>query len=634
MSNIETNIEEKLNIALIGAPNSGKTTLYNWLTGSNFKTVNYPGATVEYSVGAVRSNLGSGLQFLDTPGTYSLHPKSADEEVTLRALYENDRVGEISGLVVVVDGTQLSRHLLLARQVQETGFPFILVVTMADLLRREHIHFSPEVLKKEFGALEVIYFDGVLGGGLKEIIGKSHQLKRTGAPLKPKIWTAEKHENELSEIEKKLIQWGISGKSEDQKLKKVFAFTEILDRWLLHPVGGLLIFFCIMSLLFFSIYWMAQPFMDSIDAAFSFAAETVLKLAPGQLWSEFIAEGLVKSFAAVLIFVPQIFILFFGIGLLEASGYLARAATLIDRPLSVVGLSGRSFVPLLSGFACAVPALIATRNIASKRDRFITQMIIPLMTCSARLPVYALLIGFLFPGDALAAGFTLAALYFTSLLIGGIAAGIINRILKKEKSNFFMLELPLYRRPRLRIILVQSWHRTKSYIKRAGPVIFVIAVVMWLGTNFPYQPDASLRIENSYAAQLGKVIEPVFVPMGIDWRVGFGLLSAFAAREVFVSSMAVILHVSNADEDTLSESLIHEMQTAQFPNGQKIFTLSSVLGLMVFFMIALQCMSTVATMHRESGQWRLAVMQLVLLNVLAYALSVGLVQGLRAIGVA
>lgn len=634
MSHTEVSSEKNLNIALVGAPNSGKTTLYNWLTGSNFKTVNYPGATVEYSVGPVRAELGSGIYFLDTPGTYSLHPKSADEEVTLRALYEHNSAGDISGLIVVVDGTQLSRHLLLARQVQETGFPFLLVVTMADLLRREQVQVSAEDLKKEFGATEVVFFDGVLGGGLKEIIQSSSLLRRHKTPERPKNWTGERHEQELAHIEKKLILWGIGAKSEEKKLNKVFHPTELLDRWLLHPVAGLVVFFLIMSFLFFSIYWMAQPFMDSIDNAFSWVAEAVLKMAPGQLWSNFLAEGLIKSFAAVLIFVPQIFILFFGIGLLEASGYLARAATLIDRPLSLVGLSGRSFVPLLSGFACAVPALIATRNIASKRDRFITQMIIPLMTCSARLPVYALLIGFLFPGNALMAGVTLAMLYFASLLIGAVAAGLINRIVKKEKNSFFMLELPLYRRPRLRIILRQSWHRTLSYVKRAGPVIFVIAVILWIGTNFPYQQDVTLRTENSYAAQVGRIIEPVFRPMGIDWRVGFGLLSAFAAREVFVSSMAVVLHVTSADENTLSESLIKEMQTAQFPDGQKIFTFSSVLGLLVFFMVALQCMSTVATMHRESGNWRLAVLQLAALNVLAYGLSVTLVQGLRLIGVA
>lgn len=633
MSAVENNLSKSLNIALVGAPNSGKTTLYNWLTGSQFKTVNYPGATVEYSVGPVRSALGSGINFLDTPGTYSLHPKSADEEVTLRALYENERVGEISGLIVVVDGTQLGRHLLLARQVQETGFPFLLVVTMSDLLRKENLHVSGEDLKKEFNAKDVIFFDGVLGGGLKEIIKKSQDLSSPVRPQKPIPWDSQKHETELLAIEKKLRVWGIGSPTEEAKLNKVYAPTFKIDRWLLHPFAGLLIFFLVMSLIFFSIYWMAQPFMDLIDGSFSFVADKIMELAPDQMWSHFLSEGLVKSFAAVLVFVPQIFILFFGIGILESSGYLARAATLIDRPLSLVGLSGRSFVPLLSGFACAVPALIATRNIASRRDRFITQMIIPLMTCSARLPVYALLIGFLYPDQPLLAGVTLAALYFASLVIGAVAAGLIDLFLKKEKNSFFMLELPLYRRPRARVLFRQSWNRTKSYVKRAGPVIFVIAVLLWFGTNFPYQEDVVQRTENSYAAQVGKAIEPVFLPMGIDWRVGFGLLSAFAAREVFVSSMAVVLHVTSVDEDTLSDSLIQEMHVAQFPNGQKIFTLSSVFGLMIFFMIALQCMSTVATMHRESGNWKLAVVQLVVLNLGAYILSVSVVQGLRLIGV-
>ncbi|MEK6772295.1 MAG: ferrous iron transporter B [Bdellovibrionota bacterium] len=634
MSDHKADTEKLINVALVGAPNSGKTTLYNWLTGSNFKTVNYPGATVEYSVGHVNPALGSGINFIDTPGTYSLHPKSADEEVTLRALYENERVGDLSGLIVVVDGTQLSRHLLLARQVHEAGFPFILVVTMADLLLKENLYLPTQDLKNEFGAQEVIFFDGILGAGLREIVEKAKLLNAVAKPLKPQLWGSERLEKELVSLEKKLSTWGLGGVSEKKKLNKVFASTAIWDRWLLHPWIGLIVFFLIMSLIFASIYWLAQPFMDFIDFAFSFIADQILALAPGQLWADFISQGIIKSFAAVLVFLPQIFILFFGIGILESSGYLARAATLIDRPLSAVGLSGRSFVPLLSGFACAVPALIATRNIASKRDRFITQMIIPLMTCSARLPVYALLIGFLYPGNALVAGMTLAGLYFAALVIGAIAAGIIDRFIPKEKNSFFMMELPLYRRPRFRVLLKQSWNRTQSYVKRAGPVIFVIAVLLWLGTNFPYNDDILKRTENSYAAQVGRFIEPVFLPMGVDWRVGFGLLSAFAAREVFVSSMAVVLHVTNTNEDSLSESLISEMNKAQFPDGQKIFTLSSVLGLIVFFMIALQCMSTVATMHREAASWKMALLQLVLFNVIAYILSVGLVQGLRFIGVA
>ncbi len=633
MSSSNVEVTQSINIAVIGAPNSGKTTLYNWLTGSSFKTVNYPGATVEYSVGDVNHTLGTGIKYIDTPGIYSLHPKSADEDVTMKALYEHEQIGELSGLIVVVDGTQLNRHLLLARQIQESGFEFTLVVTMKDLLQKQKVFFSAEVLKKEFGAKDVLFFDGLSGKGIQEIVQASKHLKTQDKPQKIAAWDVSRLDKELSQIDKKIAHWQNESSLAEKKLQEIYSTTKYWDRWFLHPVFGIIIFLFIMSGIFSSIYWLAQPFMDFIDMAFSSGAGAVKSLVPNVLVSDFLSEGLVKSFAAVLVFVPQIFILFFGMGILESSGYLARAATLIDRPLSALGLSGRSFVPLLSGFACAIPALIATRNIASKRDKFITQLVIPLMTCSARLPVYALLIGFLYPDNAFYAGIFLAFLYFCSLVIGALAAGVIHRFTPPEKTSFFMMELPLYRRPRVRVLLRHSWNRTKSYVQRAGPVIFVIAVLMWVGTNFPYAEDVVQRTENSYAAQVGRVIEPVFKPMGVDWRVGFGLLSAFAAREVFVSSMAVVMHVTSEDEDSLSESLSHEMNQAQFPNGEKIFTVSSVLGLIVFFMIALQCMTTVVTMSKESGKWSLALLQLLVFNVIAYVLSVSVVQGLRFIGV-
>lgn len=628
----------EISVGLVGAPNSGKTTLYNWLTGSRFKTVNYPGATVEYSLGGLAPHLGDhDILVMDTPGTYSLHPKSADEEVTIKALYENPELGQVTGVIVVVDGTQLSRHMLLARQLRLTGFPVIVVVTMSDLLRKQGIEIDFEYLKNTLGC-PVIPFDGLLAGGLQQIVAEIQKLEKNESVRSPVVWDFETLDKELAEGQR-IAEEALNHKTDhaQERLAKIVETTQKVDRVLLHPYFGLILFVLIMGLLFSSILWFAAPFMDYIDQGFTSLNELVVSIAPDSLWTDFLANGIVSSFGAVLVFVPQIFILFFGIGLMESSGYLARAATLIDRPFSAVGMSGRSFVPILSGFACAVPAIIATRNISSSRDRWITNFVIPLMTCSARLPVYAILIAFIYRGESpLKAGLVLAVLYLGSLVVGGFAAGIVNKMLPKKDASFFMMELPIYRQPKVRVLLRQSLTRTLSYVKRAGPPIFIFAVLIWFGTNFPnYENhDAHQKLEQSYAGQLGKVIEPVVAPMGVDWRVGVGLISAFAAREVFVSSMAVVFNITDTNEDTQQSSLLEQMRTATNSTGELIFTVSSVIGLMLFFMIALQCMSTVAVQIRESGSWKFAIGQLVVFNVFAYVLVVAVVQGLRAMGVA
>ncbi len=615
-------------VALVGSPNSGKTTLYNWLTNSNFKTVNYPGATVEFAYGNVNPALGSDLIFIDTPGVYSFQPKSRDEEVAMDAIYNNSVFGEVDGLIIVVDGTQLERHLLLAQQALETGFPFLLVLTMRDILQKANIELHKEILEKEFGA-RVVFFDGMLGQGLQDVILESANLKKTLSIEKASKWNDQKSE-QLSARRQVLATRSLPNCE-----KKTFRHqTDQVDSLLLHPVFGLIFFFALMTVLFSSIYWAAAPFMDWIDQGFSWTAQTVLEKFPDQLWAEFFANGILTSFSAVLVFVPQIFILFFGVGLLESSGYLARAATLIDRPLAKIGLSGRSFVPLLSGFACAIPALMATRNLSSKRDRLITQLVIPLMACSARLPVYALLIGFLFPESPLFAGLALATLYLGALVIGAVASAILNRMIAKDQSGYFMMELPLYRLPKMSVILTQCFQRTKAYVKRAGPAIFIFAVVIWFATNFPKSEIHEQQLQQSYAGRAGQVIEPLFKPMGVDWRVGVGLISAFAAREVFVSSLAVVFQAANDDEATQQEALISQMHQARNSDGELIFTISSVIGLSIFFMIALQCMTTVAMMQRESNSWKLAIVQLIVFNGVAYALAVAVVQGLRSFGVA
>lgn len=618
-----------LSLALVGAPNCGKTTLYNWLTGSKFKTVNYPGATVEYSLGALASHLNqdgkSKLQIMDTPGTYSLQPKSADEVVTVKSIYENPQFGRVEAIAVVVDGTQLSRHLFLAQQVFETGFPMVLVVTMSDLLKKQNIDLDIDLLKQHFKC-PVVTFDGIFGKGLPEILKAVQTLRVSNQVQRPIVWDETTLPSKVKMVHELADKALAKVEASHKKLNNIVEKTASLDRYLLHPVFGIFLFFAIMATLFTSIFWLASPFMDMIDKGFSFVAKTILDRGDGALWAQFLANGVISSFSAVLVFVPQIFILFFGVGILESTGYLARAATLIDRPFSKFGMSGRSFVPVLSGFACAVPAIMATRNISSKRDRLITSFILPLMTCSARLPVYTLLLSFLFKDQApYKAGIALAGLYLGSLVVGAFAAMILNRILSKHKDfTHFLMELPLYRIPKWKVLFTQSLNRTSAYAKRAGPLIFLFAVILWVGTTFPnYEnKDDAIKIETSYMGQLGAKIEPVFQPMGADWRVGIGLMSAFAAREVFASSLAVVFNATNDDADTQNKNLLDSMVKAKDSSGRMIFTGPSVIALILFFMIAMQCISTFGVMAKESGSLKLATVQLISFNVVAYILAV------------
>lgn len=626
------NTENSL-IGIIGAPNSGKTTLFNWLTGSKYRAVNYPGSTVDYFLGSTLKLYGFEIPLMDTPGTYSLFPQSPDEEVTWKALFEPKNNHQVKKLIVVVDSTQLARHLYLARQAIDSGFKVVVALTMSDLIRKEKMQLSAERLSKSLNC-PVVEIDGTLGGGVKELVAAVNALENSDANPKPLAkWDQHKIVHVMKDVEFLTEKAFVKNKT---KLD-IYERANRIDKILLHPIFGYIIFAAIMMALFSSIFWIAAPFMDYVDSGFSFLGEAVVSTFGENLFSDLISNGIIASFAAVFVFVPQIFILFLGVGFLESSGYLARASTLIDKPFSKMGMNGRSFVPILSGFACAVPAMMASRTLGSKRERYITMFIIPLMTCSARLPVFALLLTFLFWGDsAWKAGLSLTGLYFGALVIGAIAAVILNKILTKNEKSIYMMELPIYRAPHLRVLLKNAFDRTAAYVRRAGPIIFVLALIIWTASTFPkYElKDQHQKLEQSYAGQLGKIIEPVFKPMGVDWRAGVGLISAFAAREVFVSSLAVMFNVTDTkSEDTMQTSLMNQMKDAKNSEGQLIFTPSSVLGLIVFFMIALQCISTVSIAAREMNSYGFAMMQLVVFNVVAYILSVGLVQGLRALGI-
>jgi ferrous iron transport protein B len=632
MSNVQDlNLEASAAIvALVGAPNSGKTTLYNWLTGAHAKAVNYPGSTVDYMKGELAPHWKQKKTFiLDTPGTYSLHAKSEDEVVTQKILVEKNKELSPHQVVVVLDGTQLSRHLLLAEQVRLMGIPMVLAITMADLLSSKKVVLNLDPLKEHFNC-PILLVDGRLGGGVQEIIQKFPSQIQDSQSQNFIPWTSEQLQSKGLWAEK--LSHEVYKKSEEN-IPAIWNSTMKWDRLFMHPLWGSLSFLIIMTALFSSIYYLAAPLMDQVDALTGFLSKQTLALGPENLFIDFISNGIITSFGAVFIFVPQIFILFLGMGFLESTGYLARAATLIDKPFSKLGLSGRSFVPFLSGYACAVPALMAARNINSNRERWIARFIIPLLSCSARLPVYGILLAVVFAGgSSWVPGLALAAIYIISMIVSAFAAGILNKIITPDKKSFFLMELPLFRRPRLWVILNQAWMKTKSFIVRAGPVIFVLTVFLWVGTTFPnYRADDSEKIQTSYLGQVGQKIEPVFKPMGIDWRGGIGLLAAFAAREVFVSTLAVVYNVTEDEGET---GLLSAMEGAHFEDGTPIFTLATCAGLVAFFMIALQCLSTVGMMIKESRSVKLALIQLVAFNVVAYLAAVMIVQGLHAVGVA
>jgi len=409
-----------------------------------------------------------------------------------------------------------------------------------------------------------------------------------------------------------------------------------------------------MAFTFTSIFWFAQPIMDFVSYLFQILSNEALEIAGNNWFGMFLANGIINGVGSVAVFVPQILILFLILGILEDSGYLARGAMLIDKPLSKIGLNGKSFVPMLSGFACAIPAMMAARTIPNKRERMLTIFILPLLSCSARLPVYTLLLAFLFPGNkAWIAGLILASIYLLSILSSVLAAAIVNKlnhkIIKAQDNSSFILELPSYRKPKLKVVAINMWHSGKLYIKKAGPVILVLSIFIWFFTTFPNinpkinknnisqeqvdQLKDSERLASSYAADFGKIIQPVMTPLGLDWRVGVALISAFTAREVFVSSMALIFKVTG-NNGSLMDSMIGAMRNSKIGDtGQKLFTPSSIIGIIIFFMFALQCLSTVAVSRKETGSWRIPILQLLIFSSLAYFLSFIAVNGLRVLGV-
>ena len=625
-------MQEELHITLVGPPNAGKTTLFNLLTGANYKTVNYPGSTVHFSRGRARSSLKFQAEISDTPGITSLNPTSPDQQITIDHLIQ-DSANHI--ILAVADATQLGRHLYLVDRLIESGFQVVLCVTMLDLLEANGQSLDEKKLEEQLG-VPVGAMDArksMMAQHLAEVVknfsGGDSEIRQ------PRQLSEDEIHLRYQKVENIANQAIVAGQGPAVRRLNP-------DDLFLHPILGGVIFAMVMVGVFASIFWAAEPFMNIIDTAFGIVIDAVKNTLPESWITDLLADGLIAGIGAVVIFLPQIIILFFFMGILEDSGYLARGAMVVDKPLTKIGLNGKAFVPMLSGFACAIPAIMAARTISSPRERLLTILIVPLMSCSARLPVYSLLLTFLLPGHSFYKGLALAGLYIWGLVSGSLAATLISRLpsFRRQRRSPLLLELPTFRQPLLRVICGGTWHRSYNYLKKAGPTIIVISLGLWLLTHLPaVQPgntdDADyVTVEKSYAAKIGPLIEPATEPMGLDWRGGVSILMGFAAREVFVGSMVLMYRVEDSeDEQAVTEKLLGQMSQVTFAGtDQRVFTVSSVIGLLFFFSIALQCFPTVVIAKNEIGAWKIPLIQLFAYSGLAYLGAVFIVQLLRVCG--
>ncbi|MCB0280165.1 MAG: ferrous iron transporter B, partial [Calditrichaeota bacterium] len=608
----------------VGPPNTGKTTLFNLLTNGHYKTGNYPGVTVDYHYTQIKTEE---LQFnlYDSPGIYSLFPVSEDEKIAVSGLYNHPNFRQPDLILSVIDVTQLSRHLYLTGQLIKSGFNVVVVLTMSDLLEKKNKYIDKEILSQELGvpvlqvSAKTAQSKELIFKEIKVTLSKSDkdEIIRIQEPNSQSVIESFNYFNKLAEK---------SIRHAENQLKKSKDMTKVIDDIVLNPWLGGFIFLIVMSALFTSIFWLAEPFMNLIDNGFANLANSIATALDYSLLGNFLAYGVIGGMGAVLVFLPQIIILFFLIGLLEDSGYLSRAAVIVDLPLTKIGLSGRSFVPLLSGFACAIPAMMSARTIKNKKERLITLFVIPLMSCSARLPVYAILLALIVPSDQpWLGGIALLSLYILHLLIASLVAGIIAKSVKIDQNSQFALELPTYKFPDFRTLYYSVAYKAKAYLKDAGTVILLISIIMWALVTFPL--DSANQVESSYLGQSGQLIEPLLEPMGLDWRCGVAIISSFAAREVFVSSLLQVFKVSaNEDEESLRKSLLNTMKSAKTPDQNQLFTTPTILGLIVFYMFALMCFPTISVAKKEFGNIKIATLQFTVFTSVAYLFAVLTVQ--------
>jgi ferrous iron transport protein B len=693
-------IDKKLNIVLTGNPNSGKSSLFNALTGLKQKIGNFPGVTVDKKIGKLPLDEVD-ADIIDLPGTYSLYPRRADEWVAYKVLMGLDEEVKPDLILIVLDASNLKRNLLFCSQVIDLKIPVVAALSMTDIAASKNIRIDINGLQQQLG-IPIVNINPRKNKGLsqlkkvialalkqKNIVNKDDFIDvKSLAPTaieklqslipvndyKALHYLINYEEFELSDT----LQSAIGGtqietkfnptktQAEEvigryQRIKQIMQlyvtepnpldkkiFTDRLDNILLHRIWGYAILLAVLFILFQSVFWLAQFPMDGIEWSFKEITASLHNYLPDNKLTNLLLNGIIAGLSGILVFVPQIMILFGLITIIEDTGYMARVSFLSDKLMRKVGLNGKSVMPMISGFACAVPAIMAARNIENKKERLLTILVTPLMSCSARLPVYTILISLVIPNTYFLGFFSLQGLVMMALyLLGTFMALIVSYVLKffiniKEKS-YFILELPVYRSPRWHNVLVTMLEKAKIFVVDAGKVIMIISLLLWFLCSYgpgnhiqnaeakyeqqiriyPTKKDflerslSTEKLQYSYAGYLGKSIEPVIKPLGYDWKIGIALITSFAAREVFVGTMATLYSV----EDSNDVGLRDKLKAAKHPDGTAVYTLSAALSLMVFYVLAMQCMSTLAVVKRETKTWKWPIIQLIYMTGLAYCLS-------------
>ena len=597
-------------IALVGNPNCGKTALFNQLTGSRQKVANYTGVTVERKEGRLHAPSGRSYAVLDLPGAYSLNAASLDEAVTrdlIRGFYPGEAAPDL--LVCVVDATNLRLHLRFVLELRALGKPMLVALNMADAAKKRGIDIDVAALQRELG-VPVVETVAVRRGGADTLLARLDAL----VAHPHAVVDALPEGTDLHAETRRLLVAAVRMPERTAKI------DDALDRWLLHPVFGLLTLAVVMFLIFQAVYAWATPLMDLIEAGTAALGAWAGGVLPEGPLNSLVVDGIIAGLGGVIVFLPQILVLFAFILALEESGYLPRAAFLLDRMMAGAGLSGRSFIPLLSSFACAIPGIMATRSIQDPRDRLATILVAPLMTCSARLPVYALLIGAFIPSREVWGGINLQGLVLFALYMAGIFSALaVSWVMKKWRRDKgehpLMLELPSYRLPNPRDVLIGLWERALIFLKRVAGIIFALTVLLWVLLTFPAAPvDATMpAIDYSFAGRIGRTMTAVFAPLGFNWQICIALIPGLAAREVAVSSLATVYALSAVDDEAAAQAL-----TPLITNG---WSLATGLSLLVWFIYAPQCLATWAAIKRETGSWKTMAMAAGYLFVLAYLAS-------------
>ena len=692
-----------MKVALVGNPNTGKSTLFNVLTGLNQKVGNFPGITVDKKTGSCRLPDGKNAVIIDLPGTYSLYPKSKDETIVFEVLADKTNPVHPDLVVIVADASNLKRNLLLYTQVADLKIPVIIALNMMDLAKKAGTDIDIDGLSMKLG-VRIVPLSARQGENineLKEAIsltshvalqndtievetiapGLINKIKEELQVDKPytALHFAHQHENlrfltpeqsdRIEEIEQEFSFHSQKAQAEEtiaryNFINKVLAahvkypdkiendtFSNKIDKVLTHKIGGFIIFFAVLFLIFQAIFaWSEYP-MSLIESLFVWLTESVHNILPAGVFTDLLTDGILAGLSGVLVFIPQIAILFAFISILEDTGYMARVTFMMDKIMRKVGLNGKSVVPLIGGLACAVPSIMSTRNIENWKDRMITIMVTPLVSCSARLPIYTVLISLVVPDEKLGGfinmqGLVLMGMYVLSIVAAVVVAWVMKFIFKAREKGYFIMELPVYRMPRWDNVLLTMYEKVKAFVVEAGKVIIAISIVLWvLATYGPPGKHAAIEekyktaeytdkyseeelelhksselLETSYAGIIGKAIEPAIEPLGYDWKIGIALITSFAAREVFVGTMATIYSVS--DDEAHISSVTEKMRGARNPEtGLPVFTLASSFSLMIFYAFAMQCMSTLAVVYKETRSWKWPMIQFVYMTALAYFAS-------------